>query len=117
MSIEKHCSISAIRGYINSSFAIPNTHGFIQADVVAKDLIQQRKHIFSAEISPKGKKYNRGLVRLPSGCSWGKGKRKLLLITGDIQSGKGAVMTCYTRDKEWLKIKKEYFKHLCNVFK
>ena len=102
----------AVRGYIHPLFQVGNGQKE-QANIIATDIIRQENPIF-VKSSETDNKFTAS-AKVPSGCHWKQMEKRLLLLTGNLEDGKGPVLQCYIKEESWVKLKKENILHLCRV--
>lgn len=102
----------AVRGYIKTLFPVGNGKTE-QADVISTEVIREKYNIFEKRSGADDEFI--ASIKVPSGCHWNEAEDKLFLLTGNLESGKGPVLQCHTKEKAWLNLKKESILRLCNV--
>lgn len=99
-----------VRGYIRNLIPVGNGRTQ-QADFEATEIIRQENEIFVKRDSDEFY----GSVNVPGGCHWRETEDQLLLLTGNLESGKGPALQCYIQEEDWVNIPKENILHFCKV--
>lgn len=106
------CLITVVRGYIHPMFPVENGL-YEQANIVATEVIRQQSTIF-VKRSEMNDEFTAS-VKVPNGCHWKQMEKRLFLLTGNLEDGKGPVIQCHIKEQIWVKLKKENIQHLCRV--
>lgn len=100
----------AVVGYIDSLFPVGDGQKE-QANIIATEVIRQEGNIF-VKSRETDEKYTAS-VKVPSGCHWKQMNKRLFLMTGSLEDGKGPVLQCHIKEEIWVKLKTETILDLC----